>query len=137
MLGIDPGERRIGVAVSDPQGVFAQPLETLETRGLQSRKTLAKLHEIAKTYAVERIVVGLPRHMDGREGPEAERVRSFAARLTQLSNLEVELIDERWTSLEARRLLRDSGVRARKQRGRIDRIAASLLLQTWLDRRGP
>lgn len=137
VLGLDPGERRIGVALSDPTGVFAQPLETIATRGLHSRAALARIGEITKSYAVERIVVGLPLHMDGHEGPEAEQVRRFALRLTEALELEVELVDERWSSLEAERVLRDAGVRGPRRRGRVDRIAASLLLQTWLDRRLP
>ncbi len=132
-LALDYGERRIGVAISDPTGVVAQPLETIATpRG--DAEALARIAEIAKVREVGQIVIGLPLHMSGRAGPEVDRVRAFGARVHALTGVPVDYQDERWTSLEAERALDDAGVSRKKQRGRVDPIAAALLLRTWLER---
>jgi putative Holliday junction resolvase len=134
ILGLDYGERRIGVAISDPTGSFAQPLETIATpRG--DADGLARVAELVKTREVGQIVLGLPLHMSGRAGPEAERVRAFGARVSTLTGVPVDYVDERWTSREAERVLDEGGVSKKKQRGRVDPIAAALLLRTWLERR--
>ncbi len=133
-LALDYGERRIGVAISDPTGAIAQPLETLAgTAG--GRDALERIAELVRTYEVTCVVVGLPLHMDGRAGPEAERARAFGERVRKRAGVEVEYLDERWTSLEAERALEEAGVSERKRRGRVDPIAAALLLRTWLERR--
>jgi putative Holliday junction resolvase len=131
-LALDYGEARIGVAISDPTGVVAQPLETIATqRG--DAAALARIAEIVKTRDVGQIVVGLPLHMSGRRGPEVERAQAFGERVRARTGVAVEYLDERWTSREAERTLDDAGVSRRKQRGRIDPIAAALLLRTWLE----
>ena len=133
-LALDYGERRIGVAVSDPTGAIAQPLETIAaTAG--GRDALERIAELVRTLEVERIVVGLPVHMNGSSGPEAERARAFGERVRKRAGVEVEYLDERWTSLEAERVFDDAGVSQRKRRGHVDPIAAALLLRTWLERR--
>jgi putative Holliday junction resolvase len=132
ILALDYGRRRIGVAVTDPSGSVAQPLETLDVRG--PRAALPRIAELTRTYEASRIVVGLPIHMDGREGPEAEAARAFGASVEAATNVPVEFLDERWTTVEADRLLSTAGVRERNRRGRRDRIAAAILLQTWLRR---
>ena len=132
VLGIDYGSRRIGLAVSDPDRVFAFPAGCLERRG--GDKDLAALHELARARDVVEIVVGLPIHMDGREGPEARAARAFAEALGRETDLRVHLFDERWTSREAERALRETGGR-RRARGEVDAAAATLLLRAWLERR--
>ena len=133
-LGLDYGERRVGVAISDPTGAFAQPLETIATpKG--DADALARVAELVKTREVVQIVLGLPLHMNGRAGPEAERVRAFGARVAALTGVPVDYVDERWSSREAERVLDEVGVSRKKQRGRVDPIAASLVLRTWLEMR--
>ena len=150
MLGIDYGSRRIGLAVSDPDRVFAFPAGCLERRG--GDKDLVALRELIETRGVVEIVVGLPIHMDGREGPEARAARAFAEALGRETDLRVHLFDERWTSREAERALRETGQgrrarepasprsgraasRRRAERQQIDAAAATLLLRAWLERR--
>ena len=128
-LGIDFGERRIGVAVSE--GRVALPVRTLERRGLA--KDLDALAKMAREREVECVVVGLPIHMDGRRGPEAEAAARFAERVGERLELPVHLVDERLTSAEAERSLRETGRRARDQRGVVDAVAATLILRVWLE----
>jgi putative Holliday junction resolvase len=132
VLGIDYGSRRIGLAISDPDGVFAFPAGWLERRG--GGQDLAALREIVETRGVVQIVVGLPIHMDGREGPEARAARTFAASLGRETGRSVDLFDERWTSRAAERALRETRG-TRPARGEVDAAAATLLLRTWLERR--
>jgi len=96
---------------------------------------MSRIAEIVATRDVGQIVIGLPLHMSGRAGPEAERTRAFGEKVKQRTGVSVEYLDERWSSREAERMLDDSGVSRKKQRGRVDPIAASLLLRTWLERR--
>ncbi len=132
-LGVDFGTRRIGLAVSDPSGAIAFPAGTLESRGL--RRDLESLCALVKEREVTRIVVGLPLHMDGRRGPEAEAAEKFAAQLGEATGLPVDLFDERWTTREAERALEETGRRGRRRRQVVDSVAASLLLRAYLERR--
>lgn len=131
-LAIDHGRRRIGVAMSDPDGTIAQPLETLDGRRL--REAVSRIAALVERHGIERIVVGLPVHMKGTEGEEARAARAFGESLARATGVSVEYLDERWTTVEAERVLREAGVPARKQRGRRDRIAAALILRTYLER---
>lgn len=135
-LGVDFGTRRIGLAVSDPSGAIAFPAGTLERRGL--RRDLESLCALVKEREVARIVVGLPLHMDGREGDMARGARAFATALGERAGLPVELLDERWTSREAEQTREHSAgakrKRRRRERGDVDAAAATLLLSTWLER---
>ena len=131
-LGIDFGARRIGLAVSE--GAVALPVRTLERRGLA--RDLDALAGLARERGVECVVVGLPLHMSGRRGPEAEAAERFAAQVGERLGLPVHLVDERWTSVEAERALRDGGRRARDRRGRVDAVAATLILRSWLESGG-
>lgn len=126
MLGVDPGARRVGLAVSDPLGLTAQGLETF-VRGRGS--LLAHLEALARDYALERVVVGLPRRLDGGEGDAAASARQLAARIATALGLPVELWDERLTSAAAQRAF-PAG--SRKD---WDRLAAVFILQSWLDAR--
>jgi putative Holliday junction resolvase len=130
VLAIDLGQRRIGLAVSDPGGELALPVGTLLRR--DARTDLAELRRTIAERAVERVVVGLPLHMDGRVGPEAEAARRFAEALARDTGLPVETFDERWTTREAERALREGGRSGRRSREAVDAVAATLLLRAWL-----
>ncbi len=131
VLGVDLGARRTGVALSDPLGLTAQGCETLE--GRSTAALLADLEKLARREEVERVVVGLPLDMSGDEGFAAARARRFAAELAARLGLPVELWDERLTTVQAERALVGGRVRRGARRGRRDRIAAILILQSWLD----
>jgi len=136
VLAIDYGARRLGLALSDEEGAFAFPAGALERRGL--RRDVAQLAALARERGVASVVVGLPLHMDGREGPEARAARAFAAALREASGLPVDTFDERWTTREAERALAERGPgghRARARKGELDEVAATLLLRAWLARR--
>lgn len=133
VLALDYGARRIGLAVSDPAAEFAFPLAELERR--DEKRDREALCTLAVERGVVQLVVGLPLHMDGRAGPEADAARAFAKRLGAATGLPVELLDERWTTREARRSLRDVQPRRRKrEQARVDSVAATLLLRTFLER---
>ncbi len=131
VLGIDWGERRIGLAVSDPDGVIATPIGAVLSTG--RKKDIAAIRAIVLERAVDEIVVGLPIHMDGRRGEAAEAATRFAADLAKALSLPVETLDERWTTAEADRALREGGRSGRKKRKQaIDSMAAAILLRTYL-----
>lgn len=136
MLGLDIGEARVGVAVSDPDGRVATPLKVLPARSLAADPS--PLLRLVSDYEAEAVVVGLPLSLDGTEGPQAARVRAFADRLASALPVPVEYWDERLSSAEARKAMTAAGVSDRDKRGSVDKVAASLLLQGWLDsRRAP
>tara|TARA_B110000014_G_scaffold222829_1_gene180212 strand:+ start:891 stop:1349 length:459 start_codon:yes stop_codon:yes gene_type:complete len=132
-LGIDIGQRRYGVAISDENGGIAYPLTTLSTEkgGAPPIKALV---ELVAERGVAGIVVGLPERMDGSHGPEARNAEIIAEQLRIDLGVRVELWDERLTTAEAERLLIMAGVRRTKRRGATDRIAAAIILQSFLDR---
>lgn len=133
VLAVDPGSRRIGLALSDPTGTIAQPLATFDA---QPEDTLAeRLAETAKRNEATRIVVGLPRLLDGSTGDAARSARALAEALRKASGLPVELVDERLTTAQAERSMIAGGVRRAKRRATIDQVAATLLLQSYLDGR--
>ncbi len=133
VLAVDPGTKRVGVAVSDPTGTIAQALTTVQA---EPRDTLVtRLSQIAADQEAKRIVVGLPRRLDGSYGPEAQSARELADELRKASRLPVELADERLTTVAAERSLIAGGVRRAKRKLSVDRVAATLLLQSHLDRK--
>ena len=128
---MDPGSKRVGLAVSDPSGTIAQGLST---EPAEPAATLpSRLAEIARAQDAGRIVVGLPLRLDGRHGPEAKAAQGLANRLRKASGLPVELVDERLTTAEAEKSLIAGGMRREKRRLNVDRVAATLLLQGHLD----
>ena len=135
ILGLDMGEKRIGVAVSDPLGITAQGLEVWTRRNRQA--DLDHILAIAREYAVKQIVVGLPRHMDGRPGNAAADILKFARGLGEALGAEVIPWDERLTTVAAERLLIQADVSRRRRRQVVDQVAAVLILQSYLDSRGP
>ena len=130
VLGLDVGERRIGVAVSDPLGLTAQGVRTIQSRGVE--RDLAAIAEIAGQYGAKRLVVGLPKNMDGSVGFQAERVMEFAARLERLG-YRIQYQDERLTSASATRTLLEADVSRKKRKQVIDKLAATYILQGFLD----
>jgi len=134
VLGIDLGERRIGLAVSDAEGRIAFPAGSLLRKG--RKPDFAALCALVRERGIARAVVGLPLHMSGRAGPEAEAARRFAGELAHAAGIPVDTLDERWTSIAAERSLAESGRRTVERRGKgvVDEVAATLLLSTYLDR---
>ena len=129
-MAVDLGTARTGIAVSDELGMLAQPWNTLPGGESALEAVVAASQEIKPV----RILVGLPRNMNGTYGPAAENARTFAESLRARVNCPVDLWDERLTTVAAQRALRESGRKARDQRGVIDQVAAQILLQSWLDR---
>jgi len=132
ILGLDLGSKRIGLAISDPLGLTAQGLPTL--KHANRRATMERLRELTDAYQVERIVLGHPLHMKGYASARAEEAERFAEWLRRDLKLPVELFDERLTSAEAERLMREAGASRRERREAADRMAAQLILQAYLDR---
>jgi putative Holliday junction resolvase len=133
VLGLDVGSRRIGLAISDPLGITAQGLETLQRRN--KRQDLAALEHLIHAYAVREIGVGLPLRMSGAEGTQSEKMQAFADDLRKRFRLPVHLWDERLTSAEANRLLRETELSIEKRAKAVDRMAAVLILQAWMEKR--
>jgi len=133
VLALDFGKRRIGLAVSDELGITAQGLETLERTNV--REDLARLVQLIAERDVSLILMGNPLHMSGREGRQAEYTRDFAERLRQAAGVPVEYWDERLTSVQAERVLRESGISIQKRAQAVDRLAAVILLESYLDSR--
>lgn len=131
ILGLDVGSRRIGMAVSDPLGITAQGIDTLQRRN--KRTDFAELGRIIHRYEVQEIVVGLPLRMSGMEGAQSEKIQAFAEELRQRFGLPVHLWDERLTSVEANRLLRQTELSIEKRAKAVDRMAAVLILQSWME----
>lgn len=134
ILGLDVGARRIGMAVSDPLGITAQGIETLQRRN--KRTDFEQLRRVIREYRVKEIVVGLPLRMSGAEGIQSEKMRIFAEELRKRFKLPVHLFDERLTSAEANRLLRETELSIEKRGKAVDRMAAVLILQGWMESRG-
>ena len=133
-LGIDYGSKRIGVAVSDTDGRIAFPLTTL-IAGSDRAKTLRELRELVEREAVSRVVVGLPLSLDGSRGPAAQRAERFAAALGRHLAVPVEAFDERFSTQQAERVLIDADVSRQRRKEVVDRVAATMILQGYLDRR--
>jgi putative holliday junction resolvase len=133
VLGLDVGSKRIGIAVSDPLGITAQGLETLQRK--DKRHDLAELERVIRDYQVREIVVGLPLRMSGAEGTQSGKMQGFAKELRKRFGLPVHLWDERLTSAEANRLLRETDLSIEKRAKAVDRMAAVLILQAWMESR--
>ena len=130
ILGIDFGEKRIGLAVSDPEGRLAVPLETV--RRTSDAQAIRQITDIALQQEVECLVVGDPLNLDGSRGPAAARASSFARQLAAESGLPVEMTDETLTSVEAEEKLREVGIDPRRHPEKVDATAAQILLQQYL-----
>jgi putative Holliday junction resolvase len=129
LLALDVGSKRIGIAVSDELGILATPHGTIERRSL--RHDLAAILELVRDFAIKRIVVGLPVGLEDQETQQTRRTRAFAARLAGQAAVPVDLWDERHTSWAARQIV--GGSAAVRRSGRVDAVAAALILQSYLD----
>ncbi|MCD7824667.1 MAG: Holliday junction resolvase RuvX [Clostridiaceae bacterium] len=134
IMGLDYGAKTVGVAMSDEMLLTAQPLETItREREGKLRQTMARLEALMEEYQVERIVVGLPKKLSNEEGQRCEKTREFADMLERRSGLEVVFQDERLTTVAADAVLEQGGVVKEKRKKYIDKVAASLILQGYLD----
>jgi putative Holliday junction resolvase len=131
-LGLDVGERRIGVALSDPEGILAIALTVIEAKS--DDDALRRVIALAGEHEVERIVIGLPLSLDGSLGPQAQKVQSFAESLREYTELPVVTWDERYSTVDAERVLVEARVRRDKRKKHIDSVAAAVILQGYLDR---
>lgn len=131
-LALDYGERRVGVAVSDPGGAMAFARDFLENSGQED--LLVKITTLCEQEGIHRIILGLPLHTDGQEGERVKATRDFAELLKKtLPQIELEFFDERFTTKWATHKLREAGIKAKEQKGKKDSLAAQILLQTYLD----
>lgn len=133
-LGLDVGNRRIGVAVSDELGLTAQPVLTLERRR-NPREDLRSLARLSRRFGVAGIVVGKPLHLSGEPSPQAAKAQALAAELGELTGLPIHMWDERLTTREAHRILYEAGHARQQHRRVVDQVAAALILQSFLDER--
>lgn len=130
---MDIGEVRVGIAISDPNERVASPVTVLPSAEVKS--CAKSFMRVLEDWEPELLVSGLPYTLSGEEGPQAARIRAFAAEVSKRTGIPVEFSDERLSSTEAKRSLREKGMSEREMRGKIDMIAASIFLQSWLDAR--
>ena len=134
IMGLDYGSKTVGVAVCDPLGITAQAVETITRKDENKlRQTLARIEALAKEYGVEKFVLGYPKNMNNTLGERAEETKEFQAMLQRRTGLEVVLWDERLTTMESERILQEGGVRRENRKERIDWMAATLILQSYMD----
>ena len=133
VLALDIGEVRVGVAVSDPGARVASPVCVLPAAEVLAHAVTFR--HVLEDWEPDLLVCGLPRTLAGEEGPQAERIRAQAEKIARSCGLPLEFADERLSSAEAKRILREQGLSERSMRGRVDSVAASLFLQSWLDAR--
>lgn len=130
-MGIDYGDKRIGVAMTDALCIISSPYEVFENRS--EEQSLQHLNKLIKEFNVDEVAMGLPLNMDGSEGERAKIHREFGEKLASLSGIKVEYVDERLTSAEAEEILIQSKVRREKRKELIDKISAQIILQTYLN----
>jgi putative holliday junction resolvase len=133
VLGLDVGSKTIGMAISDPLGITAQGLDTIRRKN--KRQDFEQLKRMVREYAVSEIVVGYPLHLSGAEGAQSQKMRVFAEELRERFGLPVHLWDERLSSSEANRVLRAAELSIKKRGQAVDRLAAVLILQNWMEAR--
>lgn len=129
MLGLDHGTRRVGIAVSDALRLTAQPLEVIARE-----RAVARVAEIVSEYEIKEIVLGIPTSLNGSEGPAAAAARQFGAEVTLASGIEVSYVDERFTTVTAEKAMLEAGAKRRVRRESLDKVAAAIILQAFLDR---
>ena len=131
-MALDVGDVRIGIAVSDPLGIIANPLETYTRKGDLSRDA-QYVADLASQYGVELFVSGLPLGLNGQENEQTAKTRVFTDELSKHTQIPVKFMDERFTTLSAERVLIEGNVRREKRKTVIDKVAATIILQNWLD----
>ena len=134
-MALDIGEKRVGIAISDPDERVASPVVVLPAA--EVRSCARSFQRVIDDWEPDLMLCGLPMTLSGEEGPQAQRVREFAADIAQSTGLPIEFADERLSSAQAKRSLREKGLSEKAMRGKVDMIAASLFLQAWLDARLP
>jgi len=135
IMGLDIGDRRIGVAISDLLHITASALETIERKNIQT--DLTRITDLARRLGVVEIVVGLPFHMDGSESEQARKIQSFCRKLARESGLPVVYEDERLSTVSAIRMLTLQGIKTGKKKDLVDRVSAAIILQKHLDHKAP
>lgn len=130
-LALDIGEARVGIAVSDATGTLAMPVKVLPAQEVLGNAR--SFRYIIEDYEPDVLVCGRPETLAGEDGPQAQRLVEAAEKIARATGLPLEFIDERLSSREAKRILREQGLSEREMRGKVDSVAASLFLQTWLD----
>lgn len=130
-LALDIGEARVGIAVSDATGTLAMPVKVLPAQEVLGNAR--SFRYVIEDYEPDVLVCGRPETLAGEDGPQAQRVLEAAEKIARATGLPLEFIDERLSSREAKRILREQGLSEREMRGKVDSVAASLFLQTWLD----
>lgn len=135
IMGVDLGDKRIGIAISDPLGWTAQGVEVIRRDGNQGRE-MSRIKELAASYDVERVVVGLPRNMNGTLGERGEKSKVFAEKVGSLLSLPVDLWDERLSTVAAEKALLEADTSRAKRKKVIDKVAAAIILQGYLDAAG-
>ena len=134
ILGLDYGSKTVGVAISDELGITAQPIMTIERKSENKlRKTLAKIEEIIDEYGVSFVVLGYPKNMNNTIGPRAVATEEFKEHIERRTGLEVVLQDERLSTVESERVLMEAGVRRENRKEFVDKMAAAVILQSYLD----
>lgn len=133
ILGLDVGEKRVGVAISDELGLIAQGIDVIERKNDGKDKDIDRICKIISDYKVTKIVAGLPKNMNGTLGPSGTAVKKYATKLQNTSGIEVDFWDERLTTVAAERTLLEADVSRKKRKGVIDKLAAVLILQNYLD----
>ena len=133
ILGIDFGTVRIGLALSDPLGMTAQPLEVIERRRVEP---IARIIELIAEHEVQRIVVGQPLRLDGTKGPASEAIEQFVAQLAERTPVPIEMWDERLSTKQAEQVMIAGGARRKTRKGNVDKIAAAVILMSYLEARG-
>ena len=131
-LAVDYGDKRTGLADCDPSGMIASGIGTISEGGM--KKTAIKVAAVARERGVKRIIIGLPKNMDGTEGERADVIKAFAALLSEECDIQIDLYDERMTTMVAHRFLSESGTFGKKSKGVVDTLSAEIILQNYLDR---
>ena len=131
-LGVDYGDVRTGLAECDPSGLIASGIGTISEGGM--RKTAIRVAHEAASRSCKRIIVGLPKNMDGTEGEKAKTIRAFAASLGELTDIPIEFYDERMTTMIAHRFLSETGTYGKKRKNTVDTLSAQIILQNYIDR---
>ena len=133
VLALDIGDVRTGIAASDQSGTVASPVRVLPTQEVVADSRTWRM--VLEDYEPELLLCGLPLTMSGEEGPQAQHIKEIASKIASSCGVPLEFIDERLSSAEAKRILREQGMNEKRMRGKVDMVAASLFLQTWLDAR--
>jgi len=136
ILGLDLGTRTLGMAISDPMGIIASGIENFRFEEGQYEKAISKVEEVVKNYSVEKIVMGLPLHMNGDKGDKVELVNWFKDEINKKIDIPIMLLDERWTTKMATRRLLEADLSRKKRKQVIDMMSAVIILQNYLDMGG-